>query len=158
MSRNVCISAAEGQTGFAIAELLLSPPFSRKVDSVTALIIDSSSNKVQELKSLGANVVAYVPGSERDVVQTLKQTGCDTICLIPPARADKLDVAAELINASKKAGLVNLCLISSTGCDYADRQKQPRLREFIELETLALAAKGDPETSLGHSPVIIRLV
>jgi hypothetical protein len=38
MSRNVCISAVDGQTGFLIAELLLTDQkFSSKVDSVCGL-------------------------------------------------------------------------------------------------------------------------
>ncbi|KAL2756587.1 hypothetical protein ACRALDRAFT_2041242 [Sodiomyces alcalophilus JCM 7366] len=156
MTRNVCITAAEGQTGFAIAELLLSEPFSGKVDSVTALTMDPSHQKPKELAAMNAKVVHHVPGREREVVKTLKQTGCDTICLIPPANAEKFDIAAELVRAAKKAGVPNVCLISSAGCDYADPKKQPRLREFIDLEALTLAAKGDPSTALGHSPVVIR--
>lgn len=158
MSRNVCITAAEGQTGFAIAELLLSEPFSGKVDSVTALTMDPSHQKPKELAAMNAKVVRHVPGRERDVVKTLKETGCDTICLIPPAHAEKYDIAAELVRAAKKAGVPNVCLISSAGCDYADPKKQPRLREFIDLESMTLAAKGDPNTALGHSPVVIRWV
>ncbi|KFA81614.1 hypothetical protein S40288_09585 [Stachybotrys chartarum IBT 40288] len=156
MSRNVCITAADGQTGFLIAELLLKQPYSRKVDSVTALTLYPESDKAKELEALGAKIVPHVPGRERDVVQTLKQTGCDTICLIPPAHRDKRDISVELISAARKAGVANVCLISSAGCDYADAQKQPRLREFIELESLTLAVKGDSSTKLGHSPCVIR--
>ncbi|ROT39540.1 NAD(P)-binding protein [Sodiomyces alkalinus F11] len=156
MSRNVCITAAEGQTGFAIAELLLSDPFSSKVDSVTALTMDPSHPKAKELVAMNAKVVHHVPGREREVVKTLKETGCDTICLIPPAHAEKFDIAAELVRAAQKAGVNNVCLISSVGCDYADPKKQPRLREFIDLEAMTLATKGDPNTPLGHSPVVIR--
>jgi hypothetical protein len=156
MSRNVCISAAEGQTGFLIADLLLKHPYSRKVDSVIALTLHPDSTKAKELRSLGANVVHHVPGRERVVTQTLKETGCDTLCLIPPAHPEKRDISIELINAARKAGVTNVCLISSVGCDYADAQKQPRLREFVELENLTLANKGDSSTNLGHSPCVIR--
>ncbi|KAM9874798.1 hypothetical protein VDGL01_11119 [Verticillium dahliae] len=156
MSRNVCITAAEGHTGFLIAELLLKHPNSRKVDSVVALTMDPTSDHIKELESLGAKIVHHKPGRERAVVQTLNQTGCDTMCLIPPAHEDKLDIAVELINAARKAGITNVCLISSVGCDYADPERQPRLREFIELESLTLASKGDQSTELGHSPCVIR--
>jgi len=44
----------------------------------------------------------------------------------------------------------------SAGSDLADPKKQPRLREFIDLETLVLSTKGDPTTKLGNSPVVIR--
>lgn len=156
MSRNICITAAEGQTGFAIAELLLSPPFSRKVDSIKALTMNPSSPKATELQSMGAKVVQHVPGRQRDVTKVIKDMGCDTICLIPPAHPDKFDISAELVNAAAKSNIANVCLISSAGCDYADPQRQPHIREFIDLETLTLSAKGISATQLGHSPVVIR--
>ncbi|KAM0516154.1 hypothetical protein ACHAPS_008797 [Verticillium nonalfalfae] len=56
MARNVCITAAEGQTGFLIAELLLKHPLPRKVDSVTAFTMDPTSDRVKALDSLGATV------------------------------------------------------------------------------------------------------
>lgn len=157
MSRKICISAVDGQTGFLIAELILKDDrFKKQVDSVTGLALDAASPKAKELQALGAVVVPHNPGRERDVVATLKKTGCDTICLVPPARRDKLDIALELASAAKKAGVPNVLLISSAGCDYAERDRQPRLREFIDLESAVLAAKGDPDTPLGSSPCVIR--
>jgi hypothetical protein len=159
MSRNVCITAVEGQTGFLIAELLLSDEkFKKQIDSLTGLTMDPTSAKAKELQSLGAVIIPHKPGREREMVATLKKTGCDTICLIPPARKDKLDIALELTNAAKKAGVSNVLLISSAGCDYAERDKQPRLREFIDLESIVLGSKGDPNSALGHSPCVIRSV
>lgn len=160
MARNICITAADGQTGFLIAELLLSnDQFRSKIDSVTGLVLDPTSPKAKELESLGATVVPHKPGREREVVATLKKTGCDTICLIPPAHRDKFDITVELANAAKKAGTVqNVLLISSAGCDYAERDKQPRLREFVDIESAVLSSKGDPKTELGHSPCVIRFV
>ncbi|KAK1755906.1 Prestalk A differentiation protein A [Echria macrotheca] len=157
-SRNICITSADGQTGFLIAELLLSDnKFRSKIDSVTALVLDPASPKAKELVSLGAVVVAHTPGRERDVVSTLKKTGCDTLCLIPPAHKDKVDICIELASAAKKAGTVsNVLLISSAGCDYAERDRQPRLREFVDIEAVVLSAKGDASTELGHSPCVIR--
>ncbi|CAJ2510864.1 Uu.00g064890.m01.CDS01 [Anthostomella pinea] len=156
MPRNVCVTAVDGQTGFLIAELLLTHPFSRKVDSVVGLTLNPSSPKVKELESLGAKIVEHVPGRERPLVKTLKDTGCDAICMVPPAHADKMEISTELVSATKKAGIPNVCLISSVGCDYADPARQPRLREFIDLESMVLAAKGDASTSTGHSPCVIR--
>ncbi|KAK0636531.1 hypothetical protein B0T17DRAFT_613249 [Bombardia bombarda] len=156
MSRNVCITAVDGQTGFLIAELLLSDKFKQKISSLTGLAIDSSSPKTTELEKLGAKIVAHKPGRERQMVTTLKQTGCDTICLVPPAHQDKFDITAELASAAKKAGVQNVLLISSVGCDYAERDKQPRLREFIDIESMVLFNKGDPNAPLGHSPCVIR--
>lgn len=157
MSRNVCITAIDGQTGFLIAELLLKDEkFKKQIDSLTGLTLDPSSPKAKELQGLGAVIVPHKPGREREVVAALKKTGCDTICLVPPARKDKFDIAVELTNAAKKAGVANVLLISSAGCDYAERDKQPRLREFIDLESVVLSAKGDPNVQLGHSPCVIR--
>jgi len=153
----VCITACDGQTGFLITELLLTnPDFSGKVDSVVGLSLHPRSAKAAELQKLGAQIVPHHPGRERDMVKTLKDTGCDTICLIPPTDKDKFNIVVELISAAKKAGVQNALLISSVGCDLADPQKQPRLREFIDIEALMLSSKGDPNTSLGHSPCVIR--
>jgi hypothetical protein len=156
MPRNICITAIEGQTGFLIADLLLSEQFESEIDSIVGLALNPQDPKATELQSRGVKIVEHKPGRERNVVQVLKDTGCDTICLIPPARKDKMEIARELVNATKRAGIPNVCLISSAGCDYADRERHPRLREFIELEALTLATKGDPSTSTGHSPCVIR--
>lgn len=157
MARKVCVTAADGQTGFLIAELLIKHrDFSRKIDSVAALVLDPDSEKAQELKTLGAVVVPHKPGRVRDLRKTLQDTGCDTLCLIPPTHPDKFDVTAELVEAAKKANVPNVLLISSAGCDYADPQKQPRLREFIDIESLVLSSTGDSSTSTGSSPCVIR--
>lgn len=160
MARNVCITAVDGQTGFLIAELLLTnKQFSDKIDSLTGLAMDPDSPKAQELTSLGATIVPHIPGRQRGVAAALRKTGCDTLCLIPPAHRDKVDIALELAMAAKMAGTVqNVLLISSAGCDYAEREKQPRLREFIDIEGAVLSAKGDKNSPLGHSPCVIRWV
>jgi hypothetical protein len=148
MSRKLCITAVDGQTGFLIAELLLTnPDFTSKIDSIIGLTLHPSSQKCKD-----------VPGREKQVVQLLKKSGADTICLIPPATKEKFEITMELVSAAKKAGVQNVCLISSAGADLATREKQPRLREFIEIENEVLKSKGDPKTDLGHSPVVIRKV
>ncbi|KAH0528961.1 hypothetical protein TsFJ059_003771 [Trichoderma semiorbis] len=120
MSRNICITAVEGQTGFLIAELLLKEgKFARQISSLTGLALDPSSPRAQELTELGGKVVHHQPGRERVMVKALKEIG-------------------------------------SAGCDYADSKKQPRLREFIDIESAVLATKGDAGTPLGHSPCVIR--
>ncbi|KAL5618051.1 hypothetical protein FOVSG1_000273 [Fusarium oxysporum f. sp. vasinfectum] len=157
MSRNICITAVDGNTGFLIAELILKHrDFSRKVDSVIGLTLHPDSPKAKELQDLGAKIVVHKPGRLREMAKTLQDTGCDTICLVPPAHEHKLEISEELVHAAKKADVPNVLLISSAGCDYAERGKQPRLREFIDLETLVMEAKGDPNVSTGTSPCIIR--
>ncbi|KAK0743840.1 hypothetical protein B0T18DRAFT_329456 [Schizothecium vesticola] len=156
--RNVCITSVDGSTGFLIAELLLTDNrFSSKIDSLTGLALDPSSAKATELAGLGAVIVPHTPGRERDVAAALKKANCDTLCLVPPAHVDKVDIALELASAAKRAGCVrNVLLISAAGCDYAEREKQPRMREFIDIEAAVLASKGDKGTELGHSPCVIR--
>ncbi|KAF2271451.1 NAD(P)-binding protein [Westerdykella ornata] len=156
-TRNICITAADGNTGFLIAELILTDDtFKTKVDSLSVLALHPTSGRAKELAQLGAKVIPHKPGRMRDMVTTLQQSGCDTICLIPPAHKEKYDITVELANAAKKANVPNVLFISSAGCDLAERDKQPHLRQFIDLETLVLSAKGEGSTPLGHSPCVIR--
>lgn len=160
MTRNIAITAVDGHTGSLIAELILSDDtFKRKVSSVTGLALDADSQNCHDLRELGVEIVPYSPGRDsKQVVKALKDAKIDAICLIPPAHKDKLDITLELIEVAKKADVPNVCLLSSAGCDIAERDKQPRLREFIDIEAQVLATKGDASTSTGHSPVIIRYV
>ncbi|RDW74913.1 NAD(P)-binding Rossmann-fold containing protein [Coleophoma cylindrospora] len=140
MTRNVVISAVDGQTGFLIAELILTNnDFSSKIDSVVGLAMDINHAKCKLLKDLGAEILHHVPGIEKDIVKILKHAKADTICIIPPAHEDKFDITMELINAAKEVKIQN-----------------PRLREFIDIEQAVLITKGDTSTETGHSPVIIR--
>lgn len=51
----------------------------------------------------------------------------------------------------------NRILLSRVGTDYAEHATQPRLREFIDLEVLAMQPKGDTSAGdTGHSPCVIR--
>jgi len=160
MSRNVCITAVDGNTGFLIAELLLKDPrFSKQIDSLTGLALNADEPKLKELEQLGATVLPHVPGDEASLVEGLKGAEVDTVCIVPPAKANKLELVKEVVSAATKAGTVtNTLLISSAGCDYAERDSQPRLREFIDIEALVLASKGEADTPLGHSPCVIRCV
>jgi hypothetical protein len=98
-----------------------------------------------------------VHGTEKKMVGILKtKSNADTICIISPTHLDKYQITLELIAATKKAGVQNICLLSSAGADLANAKKQSRLREFIEIENLVLSTKADPSTATGHSPVIIR--
>jgi len=157
MSRNVCISAIDGQTGFLIAELLLTDrTFSSKVDSVCGLTLHPSSAKCKELQKLGVTIIPHKPGKVKDMAAILNESGADSLCIIPPSHKDKFDITMELVAAGKKAGVPNVCLVSSAGADMADIKKQPRLREFIDIEQLVMEAKGDAKTPTGTSPVVVR--
>jgi len=157
MSRKICVTAVDGNTGFTITELLLThTKFKNKFDTICGLTIHPSSAKAKELGKLGASIIAHKHGREREMVKMLKETGCDTLCLIPPAHAEKFDIVVELVSAAKKANVQNVLFISSVGCDLAERDKQPHLREFVDLESIVLSTKGDPKTAAGHSPAVIR--
>jgi len=157
MSRKVCISAIDGQTGFLIAELLLTDrAFSSKVNSVCGLTLHPTSTKCKELQKLGATIIPHKPGKVKDMAAVLQEAGADTLCIIPPSHRDKFDITVELVAASKKARVPNVCLVSSAGADMADAKKQPHLREFIDIEQLVLETKGDAKTPTGTSPVVVR--
>jgi len=155
MSRSVCITAADGQTGHLIAELLLTDDaFTSNLQSVTCLSLHP--DRCQDLADLGASIVPHTPGDLSAIVQALQDSGADTILLIPPAHEQKLKLAEEMIIATRQAGLKNPVLLSSAACDLAEADEQPRLREFIKIETLFMESKGLPDTEAGTSPCIIR--
>lgn len=155
--RNIIITAIDGFTGYTIAKsILLHDTLKKKVGTITGLTLDSTSPTAKELQPLGVKIVQHKPGRIKQVVELLQSTGADTICLIPPASEQKVAITQELIEAAKRAGIPNVCFISRAGCDMAEASKQPRLREFIDLEAAVLACKGDVSTQTGHSPVIIR--
>lgn len=157
MPRKLCITAVDGQTGYLIAELLLTDAkFAKEVNSIVGLSLDPQSSKCKSLSKLGADIIHHVPGTEKKMVDTLKKSGADSICIIPPTHTDKYQITLELIAATKKAGVQNVCLLSSAGAELANPKTQPRLREFIDIENLVLSTKGDPSTATGHSPVVIR--
>jgi hypothetical protein len=159
MSRNVCITSVEGNTGFLIAELLLSDEnFSKEIGAVHGLTLNPDAQRCKDLQSLGATIVPHRPGRLKNVAADIRDTKADTLCLVPPASRDKIDITAEMIEAAKRANVPNVVFLSAAGCDLAERDKQPRLREFIHLETLFLSTKGDPSSMTGHCPVVIRCV
>ncbi|KAJ7575674.1 hypothetical protein C8J56DRAFT_1062904 [Mycena floridula] len=152
--RNICLTAADGQTGHLIAELLLSlPDFSTKITSLTCLAADPDS--CVDLAELGATIVQYTLGQPQSLVKVLKKV--DTVMLIPPSVTQKVAVMQELVDAVRVANITNVVLLSAAGCDLAERDKQPRLREFVDIEAMVLPLKGDTTTQAsGHSPCIIR--
>ncbi|EMD37646.1 hypothetical protein CERSUDRAFT_136344 [Gelatoporia subvermispora B] len=155
MSRKLCITAADGQTGHLTAELLLTDDtFRSRIAELTCLALHPE--KCDDLEKLGAQIVPHKPGDVQGLVKALKESGADTILLIPPAHKDKLELAQEMIRATREANVKSNVLLSSAAADLADPTKQPRLREFIEIEAEFMRSKGIPETSAGHSPCIVR--
>lgn len=157
MSRNVCVTAVDGNTGFVTAELLLTDEnFSKEFSSVTGLALNPDAERCRDLAQLGAKIVPCKLGKLDELVGSLQSAKADTICVIPPAHGDKVQITSEFIEAAKKANVPNAVFLSAAGCDLAERDKQPRLREFIDLETRFMQTKGDASTRAGYSPVVIR--
>ncbi|OJD22992.1 hypothetical protein ACJ73_05658 [Blastomyces percursus] len=138
MSRNICVTAVDGHTGHLIAELLLTAAnFKKQFDSVCGLSLHPDVSRCKELENLGAKIIPHMPGKAQKLAKTLEATRCR-------------------YQATKMANVPKACFISSVGADLAERDKQPRLRQFIDLECHFMSCKGDPSTSTGYSPVVIR--
>ncbi|CBF82945.1 hypothetical protein AN3324.2 [Aspergillus nidulans FGSC A4] len=128
MSRNLVTTSIESLTGSQIAKTILaSRSFSKGIKQITGLTLYPDSDACAELKDEhGVQIVEHKPGD------------------------------LDAMPATKKAGIPNVCLISSAGCDLAEREAQPLLRSVIYLEAMVMEAKGDASTETGHSPVVIR--
>jgi hypothetical protein len=157
-SRKIGITAADGQTGLLVAELLLTTPFSSKYSTLSLFALDPS--KCESLKDTAGDKVHVLPltTDPKKLLESLKAEGCDTMFIIPPASKDKFKIVEEVVSAAGKLKSVqNVVLLSSAGCDVAERDKQPGLRQFIDMEALVMNAKGETAMgSTGHSPCIIR--
>jgi len=155
-TRHILVTAGEGQTGRLLIELLLTDDeYASKYEKISALVFsEEAKDKLAEFPTVEVHV--HDPKHPKQAEKLM--ASIDTCMLIPPSRKDKLDITRALLQAAQKTkNVVNLVLLSSVGCDYADPDKQPRLREFIDIEALALAPKSDPSTGdTAHSPVIIR--
>ncbi|BGP27091.1 hypothetical protein JCM10295v2_006053 [Rhodotorula toruloides] len=154
--RVVAITAVDGFTGSAVLELLMSDNSYRgKFSKVVGLTFGESKEDTKAVLDEYGVETALVDEMDED---TFKELGVDTLCLIPPARKDKAKLVKQILELGKKSKSVkNLVFLSSAGCDYAERDKQPHLREFIDLEVLAMAPKSDESTgATGHSPCIVR--
>lgn len=158
MSRNLVITAGEGQTGHLIVELLLTDKrFADKLNSLTIVTPNPDHEFCQEFSdNEKCKIVAVKPGEKEKMVQAFKEVQADTIMVIPPSVSNKLEVTKEMIEATKEANIPNVVLLSSAGCDMAERDTHPRLREFIDIETMVMQSKGDTSTETGHSPCVIR--
>lgn len=118
------------------------------------------SKKCHELKQMVNSRVSVIPyvADHHKLLEALKAENCDTMFLIPPAHKDKFVILKAVIEcAAKLKSVRNVILLSSAGCDVAERNKQPSIREFIDMETLLMQQKSEPATgSTGHSPCIIK--
>ena len=151
----MCITAADGQTGRLAAELLLTNnKFSKKFKSISLLALNPA--KCHDLKLIGGarvNVIAYTSDKTR-LLNGMKAENCDTIFLIPPAIENKFAIMNGITECARKLkSIQNMILLSSAGCDVAEREKQSLIRQFINMEALVMNAKSEPESG---STCIIR--
>ncbi|BGO94927.1 hypothetical protein NBRC10512_000603 [Rhodotorula toruloides] len=154
--RVLAITAVDGFTGSAVLELLMSDnSYKGKITKIIGLTFGEPKEDTKAVLDEYGVETALVDEMDED---KLKELGVDTLCLIPPARKDKAKLVKQILELGKKSKSVkNLVFLSSAGCDYAERDKQPHLREFIDLEVLAMAPKSDESTGeTGHSPCIVR--
>ncbi|KWU44507.1 hypothetical protein RHOSPDRAFT_29150 [Rhodotorula sp. JG-1b] len=153
--RVIAVTAAEGYTGSALLELLASDQFKNSYSKLVGLTFGEPKDDVKAiLEDAGIETMMVDEIDEK----MIKELGVDTLCIIPPANKEKMALVKQILTLGKKAKSVqNVVLVSSAGADYAERDKQPRLREFIDLEVLAMQPKSDPSTGdTGHSPCIVR--
>ncbi|KAK4047482.1 hypothetical protein OIV83_005394 [Microbotryomycetes sp. JL201] len=152
--RNIGVLSAGGHTGLAVCDLLTSDMFKKDVTSVTALCYGKHGQ--DDLKEMGCVVLDITNADVDDLTASI--SGIDTMLVIPPAVSDKVKIVRTATKAMKQSKQVtNVCLLSSAGADYANRDQQPHLREFIDLETAVMQPKSDPETEdTAHSPCIVR--
>ncbi|GAA5995538.1 uncharacterized protein JCM10292_005238 [Rhodotorula paludigena] len=154
--RVLAVTAAEHHTGSALLELILSE--ATYADAFSKVVGITFGEPVADAKAVLDEYNVETLKADGLDVDTLKKLGVDTICLIPPPIKEKTKAVKQVLDLAKQVKTVqNLVLLSSAGCDYADAKKQPHLREFIDLEILAMAPKSEPSTEdTGHSPCIVR--
>ncbi|GJE91575.1 NAD(P)-binding protein [Phanerochaete sordida] len=155
-ARKIMVTAAEGLTGRYLIDLLMTEPHRSRYLTLTALCF-SIEAAAGFADYPGLNVVVYDP-TDRRALRGYMEAWADTCMLIPPARKDKAEITRTLIDAAKAARNVhNLVFLSAAGCDYAEYNRQPRLREFIDLEAAVMAAHPEgPPASSSHSTCIVR--
>lgn len=157
LGRKIIITAADGQTGHLTADLLLTADeLKAKHSGITLMCGDTS--KCVDLAKFGPNIVFvdYEADPVENLVSKMKDSGADAIYLIPPASGKKVEFVEKMLEAAKKAEIPNVLFLSSAGCDMAEKQKQPNLREYIDMENMVMKTKEDTTTMIGHSPIIIR--
>ncbi|KAG1858057.1 hypothetical protein DFJ58DRAFT_312388 [Suillus subalutaceus] len=154
MSRSICITAADGQTGHLITELLLSNQFRPKFKELFCVTLHPE--KCEDLETMGAKIIAHKHSDPAGLVQSLKESGADTIFMIPPAHAHKLRLARDVLKAVAAADIKNTVLLSAAGTDLAEEKAQPHIRQFTKIETEMMHLRYTGGTEAGTSQCIIR--
>lgn len=130
--RNICITAADGQTGHLIAELLLTDDhFKKHFDSIACLALDPS--KCKDLEKLGAHVVAHEPGRVSKMANVLKKTGVDAIMVIPPTHVDKVSLPICAIKVELVSWLTRSLVRHHPRAHYRHEESRGAQRVFPQL-------------------------
>ncbi|RUS32628.1 hypothetical protein BC938DRAFT_474838, partial [Jimgerdemannia flammicorona] len=146
----ICVTTCDGATGHSVVEYLVThSDHKNNVESVCAMAIDP-----QACSDLGkfAKVVSANLENVDSMAEILKD--CDTVYVIPPARGDKRKLTVNIIEAVKKANIKNILFLSTAGIDMADPQRHPRLREFVELESMLLKCACESNACPHHYAII----
>ncbi|KAG2116383.1 hypothetical protein DEU56DRAFT_748331 [Suillus clintonianus] len=134
MSRTLCITAADGQIGHMVTELLLtSDQFKPKIKKLVCVTLHPE--KCTDLEEMGAKIITHKHSDPAGLVESLKASSVDTIFMIPPAHAHKLKLSRDLLKAIIAAGIKNTVLLSAAGTDLAEEKTEPHLRQFTKIET-----------------------
>lgn len=151
-SRKIMVTAAETLAGRYLIDLLMTEPHRSRYLTLTAMCF-SIEAAATFANYEGLNVVVYDENNKR-ALRGYMETWADTCMLIPPARADRAAVTRTLIDAARAAQHVrSLVLLSAAGCEYAEYNRQPRLRELVELEAAACAPVA---AAPGFSACVVR--
>jgi len=154
MSRTLCITSADGQTGHLLSELLLTDAqFNSKIKKLYCVAFDPK--KCDDLREMGAEIITHKQ-DHKVFGQELKATGADTIFLVPPAHMHKLSLSKELVWAVKDAEIKNTVLLSSAGTEFAESKRQPHLRQFVKIEDEVMQLLHTKGTQAVTSQCIIR--
>lgn len=125
---NICVTSADGYTGHHFIEFLLhNSEFKNNVNNIYGLAFDPKECK--DCEQAGAKICQVDMGKLDECFKN-----CDSLFLIPPARTGKLDFCYKFIDAAKKAGVNNVLFLSTAGADLANKNQQPHLAEFIDIE------------------------
>ncbi|KAI5799079.1 hypothetical protein EDC01DRAFT_650380 [Geopyxis carbonaria] len=155
--RSLILTAGEGHTAHQLGTLLLtSAKFKSKLSKLTVITMNESHAHISALRDAGASIAPVEAGDTDALAAAMEEAGADTICIVPPSVEDKVAASQQLLDAATEAGVQNVVLISSAGCDMAEREEQPALRQFVDIETAVMKMKGDAERKTGHSLCIIR--
>jgi len=131
----VCITSADGFTGYEIAKhLATTPDLKNKIQSICAITEDESQSI--DLKDKGVTI--HKAKSTSDYVEIFEKA--DTVVLIPPTKKDKAGHAKDLIDAASKAKIKNCIVISMAATDIADQKSHSHLCEFQKIEHLVKQA------------------